>query len=215
MFASKGERTPPCGVPRLPALPVPINKIEFAGAFDFELKPNLAPNIDGDADVFYGGVGFTLDTAVSGDAVFSYRLNAGFELAGADIDYDLGGSDDLGLFGLVIDNDFGFRVYGNEKVRLWVGPTVRLGLFGGEFDDDADLFDANDDEVDLWAVAFGVGPILGANINLNNRFVLSISGGVRADFYSGEAEDDFDNDIDFDADGPTLFVRVGFLVRLP
>ena len=105
--------------------------------------------------------------------------------------------------------------YSNEVVRLWVGPTVRFGLFGGEFDDDADLFDANDDDVDLWAVAFGVGPILGANINLNNRFVLSISGGVRADFYSGEAEDDFDNEIDFDADGPTLFVRVGFLVRLP
>lgn len=185
------------------------------GAFGFTLEPDSSSDIDGDGDLLLAGGGFALDTAVSGDAIFGYRLNLGFQFGGADIDYDIGGSDDLGLVGVVLDHDFGFRLFGNESVRLWLGPTLRVGALIGEFDDDADLFDDDDDQVDLAALAIGVGPVLGANINLGKRFALSFSGGVRADFYAGKAEDDFDNDIDFVAAGPTFFVRAAFLVRLP
>ena len=67
------------------------------------------------ADFNTYSVGFSLDTNVSKNRLFNYRLNVGYQWSNF--------SD-----GLSLDNAFGFGVLRNRHVRLWIGPSVRLGV---------------------------------------------------------------------------------------
>jgi hypothetical protein len=131
-----------------------------------------------DVDFTGSDLGFVLDTSVAKDKLFNYRLNVG--LSSFDIE-ESGESDYSGLerFGLSIDSTFGFGVFRIKPLRLWIGPQIRVGFYGGETDEFA---------LDVYAVTFGVAPVLGANVNLGRVVSLSLSTGYRIQGYAGEID---------------------------
>jgi hypothetical protein len=125
------------------------------GSGEAELESDGPGNtsFDFDVDNDHASFGFVLDTAVAKDTLFNYRLSLGYEQTTSTDEW----GDDLDLSGLVIDNDFGFGVVRNEKVRLWVGPEVRLSFLSGDLPTH-----------DVTAFGFGIGPVVGLNLNLGD-----------------------------------------------
>ena len=60
-------------------------------------------------------VGISIDTNVAKNRLFNYRLNVGYQW------------DEFSARGLSLDNVFGFGVLRTRAVRLWLGPSIRLG----------------------------------------------------------------------------------------
>lgn len=124
---------------------------------------------DGQFDMSFGdlnyeednfGTGFSVDTNVATDSVFNYRLDVGYQR----VQQDLGRFGTTNSDGLVLDNAFGFGVFRNEHVRLWIGPSVRLNF---DFFDGADAFD----------FGVGAGPAIGLNIHTGDLISLGITTG--------------------------------------
>jgi len=171
---------------------------------DWEIDTNSQGSLkDIDSDVARFGVGFVFDTAVAKDKLFNYRLNAA--LVGVDIEltHDLfPDKADVDLVGLALDNTFGFGVLRTEKVRLWIGPRVRVGFYVGDVEED-----------DVTAAEFGIGGALGANFHVSPTVSLGVETGFMYSGYAGEVETDFG---DFDIEGTTgsLFLNGVVLFRL-
>jgi hypothetical protein len=84
-------------------------------------------NLDRDSNVYAGG--FALDTNVSRDSLFNYRLNLGYEYTSRPDQLvpsllGLGSSQN----GVSLNNMFGFGVYRSEHMRAWLGPSIRLDV---------------------------------------------------------------------------------------
>lgn len=125
------------------------------------------------------GISFLLETDPLSEELFSYRLNAGFEAL--NLEDDAGVTAELG--GLVFDNTFAFRLAGDSSWRLWLGPQVRLGFYGGETDKEF-----LGDKVEYSAFAFGLGPVFGGNWAVGEDLILGFDTGIRWTGYSGTAE---------------------------
>ena len=100
------------------------------GAADWEVD-DAGLELDFEGDTRRLSFGFVMDTAPAQDRLFNYRLNVGLEAFEADWD-DTCCEMDLG--GVAVDNTFGFGVLRTDSVRLWVGPRVRVGFYGGDLD---------------------------------------------------------------------------------
>jgi hypothetical protein len=158
-----------------------------AGGSDWEIDLDSGPEIDADGGLVGAGCFFVLDTRPQGNDLFSYRFGAGWERYEGDFDFEDGPDDDIELSGFVTDHDFGFRVYSNQDLRLWVGPRVRFGFYSGELDD-------ADADIDL--VEFGIGPVFGANFKTGENSTIGASAGVRVSGYAGELDEGaFDDDV--------------------
>jgi hypothetical protein len=72
------------------------------------------------------GGGVMVDTNVLGDSVFNYRLKIG-----GDQFWNNGESDFVGADGHIF-NSFGFRLYGNNRIRLWAGPGFGFRYITGK-----------------------------------------------------------------------------------
>jgi len=92
-------------------------------------------------------VGFALDTRVASDGLFNYRLNLGYQRTKR----DFGVFGDADYNGVTLNQMFGFGVYRSSLMRVWLGPSIRIG---------ADIFDSNN--VDVTA---GGGLALGVNLH--------------------------------------------------
>jgi hypothetical protein len=79
---------------------------------------------DFDYDANKYGFGFALDTNVSRNSLFNYRLNVGYQRTTRE--WEFGFEEDLNGFSL--NNMFGFGVYRDQNIRVWLGPSVRLGV---------------------------------------------------------------------------------------
>jgi len=129
-----------------------------------------------DKDDNHYSVGLVFDTAVAKDKLFNYRLNIGYEKLTAKpgegmISYDLNG--------VVIDNDFGFGLIRNERIRFWAGPEVRLQYLSGR---------ATIGGIDLWNInlfGVGIGPVIGLNYNFGSIVTLGLKGGYLYNYYTG------------------------------
>ncbi len=73
--------------------------------------------------------GLAVDTAVAKDKLFNYRMNLGYE----HVREKIGGSTFASYNGGSFENIFGFGVYRSKLMRVWLGPSVRLGV--GVLDD--------------------------------------------------------------------------------
>jgi hypothetical protein len=162
---------------------------------------------DDDGDVGRFGVGFVFDTAVAKDKLFNYRLNA--TVTGLNVELDNTGGAEAELVGLVVDNTFGFGVLRNEKVRLWVGPRVRVGFLAGDTDD----FDING-ESDVAVFEFGVGGAFGANFHVGPTVSLGLETGVMLSGYAGEIEGTTLGDLDVTGGSLGFFLNGVVLFRL-
>ncbi len=175
-----------------------------AGEGDWEFENNFGPddNFDG-GDLTRLGFGFVLDTAVLKDRLFNYRLDIGFER----FDADLGDTPVTAeLVGIAADNSFGFGVLRTEKVRLWLGPRVRVAAYGGDFNNDA--------SIDIALVEFGVGGVFGANFKVGPTVVLGVETGIMFSGYAGERENAFGVSNDFTGSSGNLFLNGVVLFRL-
>ncbi|MCG5537199.1 hypothetical protein [Halorhodospira sp. 9622] len=154
--------------------------LEFGGGTgEFEWDD---ANDSEDIDAGLASFGYALDTAPLGPRVFNYRLNVG--LASQNLDFDDNGVEaDVG--GIQVDNIFGFRIISNDRVRWWAGPSVRVGLYGGDYDADTDWIDGED----LAYFEFALGGATGVNIDLGG-VILSPSVAWRSHGFAGS--DDVD-----------------------
>lgn len=177
--------------------------LEFAGGGgEFDIDDSGVTYTD-DVTTSSGTLGFILDTGPGGTSPFSYRLNLGLERLDIEFD-DL--DDTLEMGGLVIDNTFAFAAVRSPAFRLWMGPQLNLGFYGGEFEDNSDI--------EAYLTSLAIGFTVGANIypNPNGRFAISPSIGLRYTGYWGEWEDTT-TDYSDDLEGGTgsFFFNVAFL----
>ncbi len=160
---------------------------------------------NGDRDI--SSFGILLDTNIAKDSLFNYRLTIASE------DNKAADGAGLNLTGTSFTNDFGFAVYRNSVIKLWLGPQLKAGFYQTEFKDNLG-FDA-----DGGAFGWGLGPVFGINVHLPK--VVSFSASIAyhvAGFYVG-SYDQYDNngsyqgyrDIDLDyTGGPNLNLSVLF-----
>jgi hypothetical protein len=148
-------------------------------------------SVDEDIDFGTFNIGFTLDTALTNENFFNYRLGVGLETVVVESEFGV----DTDLSGIFVSNDFGFAVFKNSKTRVWIGPQVKVGLYTGD----------NDFNEDIAIITFGVGPVVGANFKTGSNLVLAVKAGLIFNSYAGEAENSgfWLYDIDGDA---TVFI---------
>ena len=146
-----------------------------------------------------------MDSNLAQDRLFNYRLNVGYDKL--DVEGDDWNDTTLELGGLVIDNTFGFGVLRTETFRLWLGPQVRLGFYGGETDNSGTKLEAA-------LFAFGLAPVVGANWNLGDSFTLSLVAGYRFMGFAGgvDLSDDSD-DGTFTGSGNMGFLNLSAMFR--
>jgi hypothetical protein len=136
-------------------------------------------DLDYDSDKY--GFGLAIDTNVAADRLFNYRLNLGYQKTNREFDVPSLGSSIIAAplagelrnidgDGLSLNNHFGFGMLRTRDVRLWAGPTLRLGF---------DVFDTNSNSVDIVDVYAGVGAALGINIHTGSLVSLGITAGYQ------------------------------------
>ncbi|HXC49550.1 MAG TPA: hypothetical protein VN634_01580 [Candidatus Limnocylindrales bacterium] len=160
---------------------------EYANVFDGKFTNGCdGCDFNGDSDIDYEedhyGVGFTFDTAVAMDKLFNYRLSVGYEHVSADYKVKIDGakfSSDEDGDGIAVDSAFGFGLVRNSRMRLWIGPAVRLST---------DFFTPSGYS-DYFDFAIGAGPEIGLNFHVNDRISLGMTAGYQI-LYSLSVTDD-------------------------
>ncbi len=148
--------------------------VQLGGGSGTQTIDNWFVPYDEDVDIGTFNIGFTLDTALTDERNFNYRLGVGTE--NVIVENQFGGESDIS--GIFVSNDFGFAVYKDSTTRIWVGPQVKVGLYSGN--------DANNN--DLAIVTLGVGPVVGANFKVGSNLVLAAKAGLIFHSYGGEAD---------------------------
>jgi hypothetical protein len=159
------------------------------------------------------GIGFLFDTAVGTKKVFNYRLNIGAEAVDYkvksvyrfNIDPNLNGT--FETKGLFMSHDFGFKLFERKKLRIWIGPELRLSKIEGKLNDD------NNYEISIYSL--GLGPVLGLNLNISKTLSLTFKLGALEMASYGELDNRAtgeDWDIYADRDNYT-FGNVGLIFK--
>jgi hypothetical protein len=175
------------------------------GDIDWEVEDDFGNKVDFEGDKGGVGFGFIMDTAPGERNLFNYRLEVATEVFDADVEQNqVGFQDTFEMAGIAVDNSFGFGVFRNDAVRLWVGPRVRVGFFGGE--------SKTDSTVDVALIEFGVGGVFGANFRIGPTVSLGLEVGTMITGYAGEIDDSFET-LDITGDGPSLFLNGVVLFR--
>jgi len=140
-------------------------------------------------NVLLGG-GIVIDTACASDKIFNFRLYAGFDQSCPIEHKEI-------LSRIKSDNIFGFSVFRNDLIRIWIGPNVglhylytRISYLNNNdiFKNNSGSFIYTDYKYRLFNKAFGmpVGISFGLNININDYFTLSFDLSGRLNFYFGQ-----------------------------
>lgn len=123
-------------------------------------------------------IGLVFDTNLARDRLFNYRLNASLafvdeEVGQAGIENQVQGTN------VSLDQTFGFGFIRTPEVRVFLGPSLHLGI--GRIDDHIRVsgFRENYERTSLTA---GLGPELGFNYNVGRHLTLSTSAYVRYGF---------------------------------
>jgi len=181
-----------------------LNPGIFGGEADWTLESTGYKPSDYTQDTEHTGFGFVLDTAVAKNSLFNYRLNLGMEEFTSE-----GGANtaEYELDSFVIDNTFGFAVFKNKLVRIWLGPQIRVSISDGEIKDFEDF--------DISLFGFGIGPVFGANFNLGKVFTPAVTIGCRYTSYFGTGESKISSyECDYTITETTLFFNVALLFRM-
>lgn len=159
------------------------------------------------------GRGILFDTALGSNRVFNYRLNIGTER----VDYKInkvyryrvhpGLSGTFETKGWFMSHDFGFKVFKNRSLRLWVGPELRISRSEGRLDRDRKY------EIDISTL--GIGPVVGLNLNMGNTVCLTLKIGALAMISDGELDNNATGE-DWDIlsdENSYKFANVGLVFR--
>lgn len=160
-------------------------------------------NDDGDRKI--SNFGFVLDTNVARDRTFNYR----FSLMTEDNDADGTG---LNMSGISMTHDWGFALFRNRNVRLWMGPRLRIAVYD-EFEQNGWTAD------DGGLLTFGLGPVIGINVHLPKVVTFSLTAAYLSGFYSGDYDltpsygSTINEDVEVDSDGVYLNASLIFRIR--
>lgn len=159
-------------------------------------------DLDTHSDI--AGFGVVFDTNLAQDRLFNYRLNASIQFVDQEVEQQGVGNSVEGT-SLALDQTFGFGIVRTPEFRLFVGPSIHLGV--GGMDDEIDVGGFEDD-YDQTTFTAGIGPELGMNFNLGSHLTLSFSTFAR---YGVQVQsfDDFFDDLGSDGDFVGDEVRVG------
>jgi len=182
-----------------------LNPGIFGGEADWTLENDYSSfDYEYEKDTEHTGYGFVLDTAIAKNKLFNYRLNLGME------EFTSEGGDNSTEYefdSFVIDNTFGFAVFKNKLVRLWVGPQIRVSFSDGKI--------KGTDDFDISLFGFGIGPVFGANFNLGKVFTPAVTIGYRYTGYAGTGENKISSyECDYTISESTLFVNIALLFRM-
>lgn len=170
---------------------------EYGNVFDGQLDHTIAGDVDFDEDHFGGG--FAFDTNVANDRLFNYRLDVGYQ----HVDGDYGPFGDLDGDGLVLHNAFGFGVFRNDRVRVWLGPAVRLSF---DFFDEVPVFD------NVFKLGVGLGPEVGINLHTGDLVSLGLTAGYQFRYVLAVPDDSaFSNEDGYEH---MAFIKMHLLFRL-
>jgi hypothetical protein len=128
------------------------------------------------------GFGLLLDTAVSTDSIFNYRLQIGMgsvTLSVNGVNYN----EDISLKEYHMYHSFGFGILRNDLVRLWLGPQVGLGTASGKFSYPGQ----SDTEFEEYFAS--IGGVFGLNIHVSTNISLGLCAGVRKNLIAGGLSD--------------------------
>lgn len=142
-------------------------------------------NFDEQQDTQHNGVGVVLDVGAPFNAL-NYRLSLGWErIAHRAGFYNPGYT----LEGVVIDQDLLIALaYWPETLRLWVGPELRVGFFGGS----PDVAGLGTQDF----LALGLGPVFGLDYAVSPTLAISWKFGYLATGYSGRRHSSYAGDQD-------------------
>ena len=139
-------------------------------------------------------VGFALDTRVASDGLFNYRLNLGYQRTSR----NFGGPGDVTYNGVTLNQMFGFGVYRSSLMRVWLGPSIRIG---------ADIFNSNN--VDVTA---GGGLALGMNLHTGDVGSAALTFGYQYMYVGAVSSSVFGSSID-DAAEHLISVNLTYFFR--
>lgn len=146
-------------------------------------------------------VGFVVDNAVARNSVFNYRFTFSQEENNAD-----GGN--LDMEGYSMTHDFGFGIYRNKHVRLWLGPEIRATYY-------KDLYLTNTNTpISGDIFGFSAGPVFGVNVNLPEvvSFTFTAAYHVIGKYNGDYSGGGFSDDITVDSTG--LYLTAGLIFRI-
>lgn len=159
------------------------------------------------------GAGLLLDTAVGSQKVFNYRLNIGRETLDYKvksvyrfkIDPNLSGT--FETKGRFMSHDFGFKLFERKKIRIWLGPEIRLSKVEGKLSDDRNY--------ELSISSFALGPVLGMNLNIGRTVSLAFKVGALEVASYGELDNKATGEDwhIYDDNDHYIFGNVGILFR--
>ena len=182
--------------------------VDFGFYIDFgsgsgEAEFDVAYSEEFDISADYFNVGFQFETnPITPKQVFSYRFQAGFERR--DVEDEENTTLELG--GAVINNTFSFGGNVSEKIRLWGGPQVLVGYYGGKTDKEF-----LGDEISFSGFGFGIGLAGGANFGLgSSSAILTTTIGFRGMGLAGQAEW-YDEDEALTGNLTEVFLSIGML----
>lgn len=159
------------------------------GSADFE---DASSGGTSSVDTKSSGVAFVFDTNVSKRKIFNYR-------GAIEIDAIKYNQVTLDKYSLV--HDFGFRVFNNEYVLVWVGPEVSFSIQNGSSGGD-------------WSGGgVDAGAVVGINVYLDKSVSFIVKGGAVYSSYTLDREDEFRNINTYYVDGSSTFLNFGLIVR--
>jgi len=161
---------------------------------------SILVNNNGDRKV--SSVGFVLDTAVANNKVFNYRLT----LMAEENERDSGGAY-VNLKGYAMTHDFGFGVFRNKHVRLWLGPQLK-GAYYEEMTHSSNGVEIGD------AIGFGLNAVAGVNVHLPKVVSFGFTAGYQVlGAYGGDYDLTDQYDLDVTSSGPFFSASVIFRIN--
>ena len=147
------------------------------GSFDFTTKRYLQPEREASGTIRKIGAAFVYDSSFHKYGKLGYRLSFGLERMELESG-DLGGTEFL--YGFNTDVLLKLGLINPGSLRFWTGPEIRFGFAqgsGGEFARYAA------------SLVLGIGGVLGADIQVRENYIVSLTAGAGKEVYSPGARD--------------------------
>lgn len=151
-------------------------------------------NGSGSSHVMYGiGCGFVYDSAVAANKRFNYRLNGGYENS---VNSGTPFFTFRSMHKVALSNTFGFALFNNKSLRVWMGPQVEVACQFGErtwkkyylLSSYSFNFERVTTSSRVISGLLGLGAILGININTGDLFTLSFEAGINIPLLIGQSK---------------------------
>jgi hypothetical protein len=149
-------------------------------------EDDFFPDINTSADVYE--IGLSFDTNLAQDRLVNYRLSANLQIIEQKLNQRAAKAKIDGA-GFALNQVLGFGVFRSPRMRVFIGPSLHLGIAGFDEHETVQGVRVKFEEV-LFTAA--LGPELGVNMHVGKRFTVSVSGFYRYGLQVQGFDDPFD-----------------------